>query len=151
MLYRVRETGMDELLQKALERRERLRAELEAIDRFIASYSSINDRPEPGELFNRTPAPQSSRAERAEAVRAMIADAEHLILNEGKPLTRRQLLERLIAAGHRLDGTDKSKVLGTNLWRSDRFWNLKGAGYWPKASPLPQQYTGHERRNTISR
>ena len=144
---------MDELLRKAFERRDQLRNELEAVDRFIASYSTIAERRSPPEtsqtsLFDELPV-RRSKARQAALVRAAIDEAERMILQEGKPLTRGELVTRLQAAGHKLDGTDKNKVLGTNLWRSGRFYNLKGVGYWPKSSPLPQSYVTIPRRETM--
>ncbi len=42
------------------------------------------------------------------------------------------------ARGIPLAGKDKSKNLGTILWRfSDRFLNILGQGYWPKDAPSP--------------
>jgi hypothetical protein len=144
---------MDELLQKAIDRRAQLRVELEAIDRFIASYGSIVDRAEAsssGTLFDEVgDAPAKTRAERAVAVKAMIDQAVKEILGEGRPLTRSELMERLEAAGFELEGSDKSKVLGTTLWRSARFFNVKGHGYWPKGTPIPQRFASLERRKSM--
>jgi hypothetical protein len=141
--------AMDELLQKAIERRDTLRKELGAIEAFIHALSAQSDAarkaPNQPDLFARR-AP--SRAERAAAVAEAMSAAERMILDEGRPLTRSELVERLEAAGHKLEGGDKSKVLGTNLWRSGRFLNIASAGYWPKASPLPQDYVSLPRRET---
>ena len=144
---------MDDLLQRALQQRERLRAELEAVDNFIATYSRIKESAEPAPtplypVESGIPLPQS-RAQRQAAVQAQMDAAEHMILQEGRPLTRGELVERLQAQGHALEGGDKSKVLGTNLWRSGRFHNLKGAGYWPKISPVPRPFATLERRATM--
>jgi len=67
-------------------------------------------------------------------------EAARLIVEAGRPLTRGELVTKLSSEGHKLDGTDKNKVLGTNLWRSGKFVNLKGAGYWPKGEPLPSKF-----------
>lgn len=135
---------MDDLLQKAIERREKLRAALAALDQFIASYPVIHDDAEPVQkeqfpLFNDVPPPRT-KAQHAAAVRAAMDDAVRMIRDEGKPLTRGELVTRLEAAGHELEGKDKNKVLGTNMWRSGRFFNIKGVGYWPKGTPVPQAY-----------
>ena len=61
-----------------------------------------------------------------------------MIIDAGKPLKRSELLKRLEASGYVIDGRDKSKVLGTNIWRSDRFVHVEGHGYWPKDIPLPR-------------
>lgn len=133
---------MDELLQKALERREQLRAELEALDSFILSYSDAKERRTPTsaqvDLFN--PRQGSVRLRRAKENAAAMTDAEKIILQAGHPLSRSALLRELEKIGHRVEGSDKSKVLGTNLWRSKRFYNLKGAGYWPISEPVPEAF-----------
>lgn len=129
---------MDELLQKAIERREALRRELAAIENLIQALSEIEPpapRPEQRELFT----PRAKRPRRAAAIAAMMDEAERLILEAGKPLTRGELLRQLEASGHAIEGSDKNKVLGTNLWRSRRFHNLQGVGYWPKSTPIPEQ------------
>jgi hypothetical protein len=55
-------------------------------------------------------------------------------------MTRSALARQLEAEGFQIAGSDKIKVLGTNLWRSRRFWNIRGAGYWPKRLDLPVGY-----------
>ena len=144
---------MDELLQKAIERRDRLRTALTALDNFIASYGQIQEDPLEAtmplfEIRHDIPPPISKRQRQA-LVQAIVDDAERFILAEGRPLTRGQLVQRLQASGHSLDGRDKNKVLGTNLWRSGKFHNLKGAGYWPKVSPVPQSFAALPRRETL--
>lgn len=76
-------------------------------------------------------------------------DAEKLILEAGIPLTRSVLLKALEELGHDIEGADKSKVLGTNLWRSKRFHNLKGAGYWPISSPIPHSFEHLAKRESM--
>ncbi len=71
-----------------------------------------------------------------------------MILAAGKPMTRGELVPKLIASGFELEGGDKNKVFGTNLWRSNRFLNLKRAGYWPKSAPLPPGFEDLEVRET---
>ena len=140
---------MDELLQKAIERRDYLRAELEAVESFIRNYGQVRERQDPTpskEQFSLFRSEAGKRAKHAAAVRAMIDFAERIILEEGHPLTRGQLVRRIEQAGHRIVGGDKNKVFGTNMWRSGRFWNIKGAGYWPRNVPVPSGYEHLERR-----
>lgn len=143
---------MDELLQKALDRRTQLRAELAALDEFIRSYSEVQERrrpvPQQSDLFA-PPRKQSFRARRAKENTAAIDAAEKLILEEGRPLSRTELLQRLEKAGHKIEGSDKSKVLGTTLWRAKRFYNLKGAGYWPISVPVPEEYRHLQTRESM--
>ncbi|MEG3176820.1 hypothetical protein U1872_11320 [Sphingomonas sp. RB3P16] len=143
---------MDELLQKAKERREQLRRELEAIDKFIHDYT-VNVAPERrspdydphDDLFNDS---KGRRVARAQAVNAMMDEAERYIIRAGRPMTRFQLLDYLVSAGHHIEGGDPSKVLGTNIWRSRRFHNIEGVGYWPKSAPIPAPYVGRPIRET---
>jgi hypothetical protein len=145
---------MDDLLQRALQRREELRAALEAIENFIRSYPDKDREPQPSkpqqDLFSeKEPTPSKrSKADQAEAVAAALDEAERIIIAEGKPLTRGDLARRLREAGHELEGTDKNKVLGTNIWRSGRFWNLKGAGYWPRSRAIPKDFESLAIRST---
>lgn len=140
---------MDELLQKALDRRLQLRKELEAVERFIQSYTPIKEqKPDAAQsdLFLR---PVARRRGRAKQIEAAMDAAETAILEAGRPLTRSELLQTLDAAGHKIEGGDRSKVLGTNLWRSKRFHNLKGAGYWPLGHPIPEDYADLAKRQSM--
>jgi hypothetical protein len=135
---------MDELLQRALERQKMLRAELEIIDKFIRSYVETKESVAPprgqADLFANHPSRRASRAKRSAQNAAMMDDVERLILDAGRPLTRSALLRALANLGHEIEGTDKSKVLGTNIWRAKRFHNLEGAGYWPISAPVPPEF-----------
>jgi len=134
---------MDELLQKAFERRDQLRQELRAVEHFIASYGATKatpPRPDSPKFQIFEEATSAPRGRRSADVQVLLNEATRIILQEGQPLSRSELLRRLEKSGHTIEGTDKNKVLGTNLWRSGKFYNLKGAGYWPKVSPIPQSY-----------
>jgi len=52
-------------------------------------------------------------------------------------MTRSELLRRLEHAGFVIEGRDKSKVLGTNIWRSKKFDTVEGQGYWPNDIARP--------------
>lgn len=135
---------MDELLQRALLRRDELRQELEALDTFIRTYSEMKERQAPAhtqqaDLFA-TRTPRGFRQQRVAANELAMEAAEKIILAAGHPLSRSELLRALEREGHVIVGGDKSKVLGTNIWRSKRFYNLKGAGYWPISAPIPEGF-----------
>jgi hypothetical protein len=143
---------MDELLQRALERREQLRNELAAVERFIQSYAPLKERAavvQHADLFSNLPPKSGRRRGRAKEIASAMDAAEAMILEAGRPLTRSTLLRKLEEAGHEIEGGDKSKVLGTNLWRSKRFYNLAGAGYWPRSVPLPREFHAKERRPSM--
>lgn len=128
-----------ELLANLLKRREELRLESEALDKLIDTYRTL------AVLRHEPPAEQlalwagaRSRRARSDYVAEMLNEARRLIIGEGRPLTRSELVRRLEAEGYVIDGTDKSKVLGTNIWRSKKFDHVEGQGYWPKDVPMPR-------------
>lgn len=128
-----------ELLANLLKRREELRLESEALDKLIETYRTL------AVLKHEPPAEQlalwsgaRSRKARSDYVAEMLAEARRLIIAEGSPLTRSELLRRLEAEGYVVDGADRPKVLGTNIWRSKKFHHIEGRGYWPKDVPMPR-------------
>ena len=135
--------SLRDLLSKLLKRREELRLESEALEKLIDTYRQL------ALLENEEEVPQldlwkGSRSRRARSayVAEMMAAARRLILAEGRPLTRSELLQRLEADGYVVDGADKSKVLGTNLWRSEQFQHIGKKGYWPQGIPIPRKFSG---------
>lgn len=152
---------MDDLLKKAIEHRRRaiqqrdeLAEVIRSLDEFIANYEkALAAKPVPGplkdmgqrDLFEHP----VSRAERVQHVAKMMQVAEELILAAGRPLTRSELLAELEGRGFNIEGGDRSKVLGTNLWRSKRFDNFARAGYWPRGKPLPDAFSHLRKRPSI--
>jgi hypothetical protein len=123
-----------ELLAKLLKRREELRIESEALENLINAYTSLS-RLQGADVE----APQldlwkirNSRKAKSTYVGELLAEVRRLIISEGRPLNRGDLVRRLEAAGYLIDGSDKAKVLGTNIWRSDKFDHIEGEGYWPR-------------------
>jgi len=110
----------------AMRERDNLAVRIAAIDRLLDSYAG------------RRPAPKKRRRE---GLAKLLSDAEAIIVESGHPMTRGELTRRLEAKGYVLPGVNKMQVLGTNLWRSGRFWQLKGLGYWPKAAQAPDDAT----------
>jgi hypothetical protein len=130
-----------ELLAKLLKRREELRLESEALEQLIKTYQKLlmlpQDPPENQLDLWKT---QHSKKAKSAYVAEMLADARRMIIDAGQPLTRSDLLRRLEGSGYVIDGRDRSKVLGTNIWRSGRFIHVEGVGYWPKDIPLPRSF-----------
>lgn len=127
------------LLTKAMRRQRELRLELEALQRLIDDYRRIQD------LRDEDPDAEqlhlwhggSRRALKSDEVSAMLDEARRIILREGRPMKRGELVRQLEARGFQIAGTDKNKVFGTNVWRSGKFDQVEGHGYWPKGEPLP--------------
>jgi len=64
--------------------------------------------------------------------------ARRLLIENGRPMTRGQLLKRLKEIGRGIGGQDEMKNLGTKLWRArDTIVNVPGAGYWPLEIDCP--------------
>lgn len=134
-----------ELLANLLKRRDELRQESEALEMLIETYRrlALLEREEPIDQLDLWKGGRSSRA-RSAYVAEMMASARRLILAEGRPLTRSELLRRLEGEGYVVDGKDKPKVLGTNLWRSGQFRHVGKLGYWPKSTPMPGRFAQKE-------
>ena len=128
-----------EFLANLLKRRDELRLESEALDKLIDTYQrlALLEKEKDANQLDLWKGGQSRRA-RSAYIAELMAEARRMILGEGRPLTRSELLRRLEAEGYVIEGTDKSKVLGTNIWRSGQFEHIEGKGYWPKDTPMPR-------------
>lgn len=122
------------LLAKALRRQKELRFELDTLEHLIDRYRRLqilqDENPDAEQLHLWHGG--SRRALKSEEVAAILEDVSRIILKEGRPMTRSELVQQLEARGHQLPGSDKRKVLGTNIWRSGKFDHIEGEGYWPK-------------------
>ena len=58
--------------------------------------------------------------------------ALQIVREAARPLSRRDLFERLAGRGVVISGKDPEMVLGTMLYRDDRIVRLRGHGYWPR-------------------
>jgi hypothetical protein len=95
--------------------------ELKRLSRLIASLQTFAERPS-------APAERPKNPDRRE-----VADKALQIVREtARPLSRRDLFERLAASGVVISGKDPEMVLGTMLYRDDRIVRLRGHGYWPR-------------------
>jgi hypothetical protein len=136
------EDTIRELLVKALKRQDELRSEFEALQNLVAHYqrhlsvsgsAAGEDQPS---LDLRLAA--SSLKARSAYVARLVEEAKRIILEAGRPLKRGELVRLLEREGLPVEGTDKAKVLGTNLWRSGKFEQIEGEGYWPRDVPRPR-------------
>ena len=130
-----------QILANALKRKDEIKKESEALDKLILAYREILDAAELPELseeptFDLRPRPGSRKAQ-SDYVARLMRECRRVILDAGRPLKRSELVRLLERNGYPIDGTDKSKVLGTNIWRSGLFTHVEGKGYWPKDAPLP--------------
>jgi hypothetical protein len=128
-----------DLIAKLLKRRDELRMESEALDNLISTYQKLLmlGKERDAQQLDLSLGPNSRRA-RSAYVAETLAEARRIIIAEGRPMNRSELIRRLEAAGYIIEGTDKSKVLGTNIWRSEQFLHVDGKGYWPRDVPMPR-------------
>ncbi|WP_192183013.1 hypothetical protein [Mesorhizobium amorphae] len=96
-------------------------AALRRAEKFVATWQEMAD----GGTVSATRPKNPDRREVADRALAIIRSF-------GRPLARRELLEKLSASGVRIEGKDPEVVLGTMLYRDDRIVRLRGYGYWPK-------------------
>lgn len=160
---------MDPILRAALKRREELVQEIEKTDKIItflkvvaAKSSGISDpaisaidpladagdqddgvSPLGHDLSGTEPGrSDSSTRMRGDSPAKIVAATREILQTSGRPMKRGELLESLDALGIRVGGSDRSKVLGTILWRAnDEIVNLRSFGFWMKDVPYaPANY-----------
>lgn len=132
------EDTVREMLSKAMKRREELRRESEALDNLIEAYRKMAIlKSEPDQEQLRLWQGPESRKAKSAYVAEMMSEIRKAIVGAARPMSRSELLRHLEESGFIVDGTDRTKVLGTNIWRSGQFVHIDGRGYWPKDIPLP--------------
>jgi hypothetical protein len=139
---------MPEVLEKAKQKLARLQVEMAELRTFIEVYERLSGGVEapaddsgagiPEPVAN--PAHPYLRTPPA----VIVAAAKDLMLEKQRPLTRTDLVRLLTLRGLRLAGTDKSKNIGTIIWRSKQFYNIEGKGYWPKDAKPWREIEGVE-------
>ncbi len=137
---------MDMAYQNALRKRDDLKRQLEEANEFLRLWGRVLG---PGTGGGVTPPTDKNNGEvqtdsatglmipRMSASRERAAEmARKVILSKGMPMTRGELVDALEAERAPIGGANKSKNMGTIMWRlKDRFVNLDGLGYWPKDVP----------------
>ncbi len=128
----------DKSFREALAHREKLLEELRKVEDFLRLYEHLfgAKATKPSATKGSSEVATRRRARNVLPPARLAEIAREIILESGHPMTRGQLVEAMEARGIPLAGTDKSKNLGTILWRfSDRFQNIPGEGYWPSDAP----------------
>ena len=135
--------SITDILSKLLERKAKIIKEGAALDSLITLYQGLLIEPDgessrmPAQLdLYRKPTP---RAVQAAEVAEAIETARRIIIAEGRPMKRGELVLRLEKKGFHLPGKDKNKVFGTNIWRSGKFRTIDDKGYWPKDVTLSKK------------
>jgi hypothetical protein len=144
----------DEIIRRLLKRREAALRELERVDELIKLYQEVKKGEAEkedtsnefsilfGPLVGENVRPHQRRpptyVSPSQKVRPKDVGpiARRLMLDNGHPMTRTELLDALKKSGVRLAGTDEARYLGTIMWRlRDEFINIEGHGYWPRDIP----------------
>lgn len=134
---------MDDIAYRnAMRRRKELQAEIADIDRFLemwkryAGTESGNVEPTGNKAGAVSPPHTPGRTMQRLQRERHAKDIRNIIVTAGRPLTRGQIIEGLDKHDILVGGKDKSKNIGTVMWRlRDRFVNIAGEGYWPKDMP----------------
>jgi hypothetical protein len=145
----------------AIERQNKLRQELDEIERFLAvceryagAESHPSETPEHHEtrtLFNGAAAltetasvtPTAMESHRRRRTRSLLPDEKlhahirDILLARGGPLLRHELIAELLSLGIALpESKDPVNWLGTRIYRSKNLYvQLHGQGYWPADVP----------------
>jgi hypothetical protein len=126
---------------------ERRQAELDQVERFIKMWHDMAGIPyaDAGEQKKDEAGAEATRRFRPKNPprEAVAMRCVSYIREAERPLSRRELFERLEGDGVEIRGKDPEMVLSTMLWRSkDIIIRLKGGGYWPTGEPLPESFAG---------
>lgn len=139
----------DTAYQNAVTRRKQLISELEDVDRFLDLYRRFASEPSPRAVENVNPARvrehQITEGQSAPPARASISqekfakEARLILLENGYPMKRGDLVRAFKERGMEIGGTDEGKNLGTKIWRAGtKFINIEGKGYWPRDVACPE-------------
>ena len=130
---------MAQVIEKAKKRLASLEREAEQIRIFIHMYERLaaeeaapQGAPQVAPLADSTMSPGPVLVVTKSGPAEIVAAAKDLMKEKQRPLTRTELVHLLTLRGLRIAGTDKSKNVGTIIWRSKQFENVEGKGYWAK-------------------
>lgn len=156
---------MESSYQAALRRRQKLLEELEKVEQYILLSHELFGEPAPNWIQippaeriasdAARPVPSSEESAPREAVDGhknrsatrfrpegyarpadVVRAARRILIARGRPMTRSQILAAMEEEGMIIPGVDKSKTLGTTLWRAQKeFIQLEGQGYWVRGMP----------------
>lgn len=136
-----------QIYNRAVRRISELQAELQRLEAFIAMYRELaavavkpelspppheraaheNDYEQDG--VNNDDRPRTTPQAELELV------VEQVLLSNGAPLQRFELMERVKALGVIIGGRNEITNFGSKLSRAGRLVNLPKLGYWPKDQP----------------
>lgn len=139
-----------EIYNRAMRRMSALQAELKRLEAFVTTFQELAEaNAAPGS----TPAslPQNGKAPHEPSARTGTVErhkatpqgelervVEEVLIENGAPMRRSELLERVKAKGVVVGGENESANFGSKLSRAGRLVNLSRLGYWPKEKPFEQ-------------
>ncbi len=137
---------MTDTLQKALQRRDELERELELLDQFIDLHVKLFGGAKVAATGHSSAVSSASgvgttKNEKANDPKAVADGVEAILQGASQPVQRGKLIAMLEGNGLPIQSQDKSKYIGTILWRNrERFINVDGRGYWLKSRPVPSPF-----------
>lgn len=129
----------------AIDRARSLRHELQRLDSFISTYEELmahspapTAKAEPSSALPppAAAAPEHGRSPKAAPQEELERVVMRVLLENGAPLQRQALFNKVKATGTTIGGQDERSNFGSKISRSDRFVNLPKLGYWPKDRPF---------------
>jgi hypothetical protein len=128
---------MDRSIDRALKEKAELEARLAKLNNYIEMHHELFGG---GEHFFAMEKSVNIKRKRkvsgtVERLKQLAAEAIRL---EGRPLTRGEVTERVMATGIAINSKDPANYIGTVMWRNPEiFLKIDGLGYWLAGVPLP--------------
>lgn len=132
---------------RAVGRIAELQAELQRLEAFVVTYRELADdagEPAPSRIVHEHPLQETEEQHagvdevdrpRATPQAELERVVEQVLVANGAPLQRFELMERVRALGVIIGGRNEITNFGSKLSRAERLVNLPKLGYWPKDKP----------------
>lgn len=127
-----------EVVEKARKRIIEMKSEIAELERFIELYDVLGNEDSKKSVDKSPDKPKGGRDPRNSKPSELVRVAYQAIIEKGRPMNRSELVNDLENKELIIGGSDKSKNMGTIMWRSKKFDNIDGLGYWPKGVPIPK-------------
>lgn len=136
-----------EVYNRAIDRIAAMRAELLRLEDFVAMYRQLAGDADEPQTAEKTPVQITATVEenanddeptdrpRATPQAELERVVEQVLVANGAPMQRKELLERVKALGVIIGGQNETTNFGSKLSRAARLVNLARHGYWPKDQP----------------
>ncbi len=130
---------MDSIIDRARAKRERLAAEIERIDAWLAMADELASDSSSEHTSKAAPARKEGTSQRSagEAMTATYEATERALNEHGAPIPLGDLLAIVRAAGVEVGGKNPNATLSARLSNSDKFTSHRGLGWWFSDRPVP--------------